>query len=176
MAHALIASPFLGGHLLLKPGARTGARISADHFEDLRRAATGGEPLPTWAVQTAADGNAGGRSQPTVPEARSWRPPCRSAGKASRSGYWTSARPDLGHLFLRSFVRAHAPDDLASVVLLSDAPEGPAAPNQRSGRRETPGGQVRGTIKCNPLKAIPGVSGPLDLTTARLTHDQRRTP
>lgn len=38
MAHALIASPFLDGHLLLKPGARAGARISADHFEGLRQA------------------------------------------------------------------------------------------------------------------------------------------
>ncbi|MYR54695.1 radical SAM protein, partial [Streptomyces sp. SID625] len=46
MAHALIASPFLDGHLLLKPGARAGARISADHYEGLRQAATDGEPLP----------------------------------------------------------------------------------------------------------------------------------
>ncbi|MEV7233131.1 radical SAM protein [Streptomyces sp. NPDC051020] len=55
MAHALIASPFLDGHLLLKPGARAGARISADHYEGLRQAATDGESLPTWALQTAAD-------------------------------------------------------------------------------------------------------------------------
>lgn len=54
MAHALIASPFLDGHLLLKPGARAGARISADHYEGLRQAAAG-ESLPTWAVQTASD-------------------------------------------------------------------------------------------------------------------------
>ncbi|WP_443064207.1 hypothetical protein [Streptomyces sp. NBC_00525] len=38
MAHALIASPFLDGHLLLKPGARAGAHISADHYEGLRQA------------------------------------------------------------------------------------------------------------------------------------------
>ncbi|MEU1893461.1 hypothetical protein ABZ514_20145 [Streptomyces pristinaespiralis] len=55
MAHALIASPFLDGHLLLKPGARAGARISADHYEHLRQAATDGEPVPAWAVQTASD-------------------------------------------------------------------------------------------------------------------------
>jgi len=55
MAHALIASPFLDGHLLLKPGARAGARISADHFEGLRQAAANGESLPTWAVQTVSD-------------------------------------------------------------------------------------------------------------------------
>ncbi|MFJ4822187.1 radical SAM protein [Streptomyces bacillaris] len=55
MAHALIASPFLDGHLLLKPGARAGARIPADHYEGLRQAATDGERLPTWAVQIAAD-------------------------------------------------------------------------------------------------------------------------
>ncbi|MEW9514432.1 hypothetical protein [Streptomyces bacillaris] len=55
MAHALIASPFLDGHLLLKPGARAGARIPADHYEGLRQAAADGEMLPTWAVQTAAD-------------------------------------------------------------------------------------------------------------------------
>ncbi|WP_164494954.1 radical SAM protein, partial [Streptomyces sp. ADI98-12] len=64
MAHALIASPFLDGHLLLKPGARAGARISADHYEGLRQATTDGESLPAWAVQTAADMwglNLGGR-------------------------------------------------------------------------------------------------------------------
>lgn len=55
MAHALIASPFLDGHLLLKPGARAGARISADHYESLRQAATDSGSLPAWAVQTAAD-------------------------------------------------------------------------------------------------------------------------
>ncbi|MEU8621191.1 radical SAM protein [Streptomyces sp. NPDC048623] len=55
MAHALIASPFLDGHLLLKPGARAGARIPADHFEALRRAATDESALPAWAAQTAAD-------------------------------------------------------------------------------------------------------------------------
>ncbi|MFJ7997130.1 hypothetical protein ACIQ7D_08250 [Streptomyces sp. NPDC096310] len=54
MAHALIASPFLDGHLLLKPGARAGARISAGHFEGLRQAVVDGEPLPAWAAQTAA--------------------------------------------------------------------------------------------------------------------------
>jgi hypothetical protein len=55
MAHALIASPFLDGHLLLKPGARAGARIPADHYEGLRQAAADGEALPAWAVQTASD-------------------------------------------------------------------------------------------------------------------------
>lgn len=55
MAHVLIASPFLDGHLLLKPGARTGARIPADHYEGLRQAAADGSVLPAWAVQTAAD-------------------------------------------------------------------------------------------------------------------------
>ncbi|TQO29784.1 hypothetical protein FHX79_111596 [Streptomyces cavourensis] len=46
MAHALIASPFLDGHLLLKPGARAGARIPADHYEGLRQAAADGESFP----------------------------------------------------------------------------------------------------------------------------------
>ncbi|NEE53030.1 radical SAM protein, partial [Streptomyces sp. SID8455] len=55
MAHALIASPFLDGHLLLKPGARAGARIPADRYETIRQAATDGEALPSWAVRTAAD-------------------------------------------------------------------------------------------------------------------------
>ncbi|MFI1779953.1 hypothetical protein [Streptomyces rubiginosohelvolus] len=55
MAHVLIASPFLDGHLLLKPGAWAGARISADHYEGLRRVATADAVPPAWAVQTAAD-------------------------------------------------------------------------------------------------------------------------
>ncbi len=55
MAHALIASPFLDGHLLLQPGARAGARISAEHYEGLRQAAADGASLPTWAVRTASN-------------------------------------------------------------------------------------------------------------------------
>ncbi len=85
-------------------------------------------------------------------------------------------RPDQGHLFLRSFdmccssgrPRQRGPTQRCTR-------KGPAAPNQRPSRRETPGGQVSRTIKCNRLKAIPGVFGPLDLTTARPTHQQRRT-
>jgi hypothetical protein len=61
------------------------------------------------------------------------------------------------------------------VVLLSDAHGVLAAPNQRPSRREAPGGQVSCTIEGNRLKAIPGVSGPPDLTTARPPHQQRRT-
>jgi sulfatase maturation enzyme AslB (radical SAM superfamily) len=55
VAHALITSPFLDGHLLLKPGARAKARIPADHYEGLRQAAADGETLPAWAAQTASD-------------------------------------------------------------------------------------------------------------------------
>ncbi|PZT72568.1 MULTISPECIES: radical SAM protein [unclassified Streptomyces] len=53
MAHALIASPFLDGHLLLKPGARAGARIPADHYEQLRDAAVADQVVPGWLSDTA---------------------------------------------------------------------------------------------------------------------------
>ncbi|MCT9076537.1 radical SAM protein [Streptomyces fulvoviolaceus] len=54
MPHKLIASPFLDGHLLLRPGARSGTRIPADHYEQLRAAAAAGQTLPRWAADTAA--------------------------------------------------------------------------------------------------------------------------
>jgi MoaA/NifB/PqqE/SkfB family radical SAM enzyme len=54
MAHSLIASPFLDGHLLLRQGSRTGARIPADCYEEVRQAAAGAQPLPQWAAETAA--------------------------------------------------------------------------------------------------------------------------
>jgi hypothetical protein len=84
--------------------------------------------------------------------------------------------PDLGHQFRRAF------DDPLCSWTTSPAwsysvirPRTFAAPNQRPGRRETAGGQVRGTIEGNCMKAIPGVSESLGLTTARPTHEQGRT-
>jgi MoaA/NifB/PqqE/SkfB family radical SAM enzyme len=54
MPHALIASPFLDGHLLLRPGARSGARIPAGHYEQIKSAVATARPLPAWAAETAA--------------------------------------------------------------------------------------------------------------------------
>lgn len=71
-------------------------------------------------------------------------------------------RPDPD---LRSIAECRTPDDLAGVVLPSDAPEGPATPNHRPSRRETPGGQVYRVVKDNHSIAIPGVSGSQDHTT-----------
>lgn len=53
MLHKLIASPFLDGHLLLRPGARNGARIPAARYVELRDAATTDEPVPDWVAETA---------------------------------------------------------------------------------------------------------------------------
>ncbi|MEU6676850.1 radical SAM protein [Streptomyces sp. NPDC046925] len=53
--HQLIAAPFLDGHLLLRPGARSGARIPATHYEQLRAAADGVQNLPGWTVDLAAE-------------------------------------------------------------------------------------------------------------------------
>ncbi|WUX47059.1 hypothetical protein OG769_26185 [Streptomyces sp. NBC_01435] len=47
MAHALIASPFLDGHLFLKPGARAGARFPRNkkqEWEEYRSEVTAFEP------------------------------------------------------------------------------------------------------------------------------------
>ncbi|GAA1353609.1 radical SAM protein [Streptomyces beijiangensis] len=54
MTHALIASPFLDGHLLLRPGARSGARIPAGHYEEIASAVAACERLPAWVAETAA--------------------------------------------------------------------------------------------------------------------------
>ncbi|MEV6074320.1 hypothetical protein AB0L80_04265 [Streptomyces sp. NPDC052069] len=95
MAHALIASTFLDGHLLLKPGARADARISADHFEGLRQAAIEGESLPVWAVQElpmcgawiwAAD-------PCRAPFWYASRPPTATAGRPGRST-WAATSAD----------------------------------------------------------------------------------
>jgi hypothetical protein len=76
-------------------------------------------------------------------------------------------RPDPGHRFLRSF-------DVQRASRQRPRRRGPTQRCTRRGsqllisgrgRRETPGGQVDGTIEGNRLKAIPGVSGSLDLTT-----------
>jgi len=46
--HDLIASPFLDGHLVLRPGSPRGLRVDRQRFLELREAAAAGEVVPEW--------------------------------------------------------------------------------------------------------------------------------
>jgi hypothetical protein len=75
------------------------------------------------------------------------------------------ACPDPGHVPLRSS-RLHLDAGRPRLRCPTErCLEGLAAPNQRSSRRKTPGGQVTEAIKGNRLRAVPDVSGSQDLTT-----------
>jgi hypothetical protein len=53
-AHEMIASPFLGSHLVVRPGRRNAIKISRARFAELR--ATGaGESSPGWLARAARD-------------------------------------------------------------------------------------------------------------------------
>ena len=45
--HELIASPFLGDHLVLRPGSARGLRIAETRFRELQRTPAG-DPVPGW--------------------------------------------------------------------------------------------------------------------------------
>ncbi len=51
---ALIASPYMDGFLLVRPGHRNGARIPERNYEELVRAAAEGNGPPTWLVDPVA--------------------------------------------------------------------------------------------------------------------------
>ncbi|MFE1378664.1 radical SAM protein [Streptomyces sp. NPDC058740] len=53
--HELIASPFLGEHLVLRPGDSTGIKITPQHFLDLRRRSAAGDLVPPWLTRPALD-------------------------------------------------------------------------------------------------------------------------
>jgi hypothetical protein len=48
MPHDLIAAPFLGQHLLLRPGSAAGIQLPRGHFDQLADAAAAGTPYPSW--------------------------------------------------------------------------------------------------------------------------------
>ncbi|WKK26584.1 radical SAM protein [Streptomyces olivoreticuli] len=52
--HQLIASPFLGEYLVVRPGHESGVKIKAHHYIELRQAASAGIPLPEWLLGAAA--------------------------------------------------------------------------------------------------------------------------
>jgi hypothetical protein len=55
MPHALIAAPFLGQHLLLRPGSTAGVQLPRGHFDQLTRAAAENGPYPSWLPGLARD-------------------------------------------------------------------------------------------------------------------------
>jgi hypothetical protein len=46
--HDLLATPFLGQYLLLRPGSTVGVQLPRGHFDQLTQAATGNSPFPPW--------------------------------------------------------------------------------------------------------------------------------
>jgi len=46
--HDLLAAPFLGQYLLLRPGSTAGVQLPRGHFEQLVLAAAGNSPFPPW--------------------------------------------------------------------------------------------------------------------------------
>jgi MoaA/NifB/PqqE/SkfB family radical SAM enzyme len=48
MPYDLIAAPFLGRYLLLRPGSTAGVQLPRDHFDQLTHAAAAGGPCPLW--------------------------------------------------------------------------------------------------------------------------------
>lgn len=52
--HSLIASPFLGQYLVLRPGHANGVRIPEARYEELRATVPEGQPVPAWLHEAAA--------------------------------------------------------------------------------------------------------------------------
>jgi len=48
MPHDLLAAPFLGQHLLLRPGSTSGVQLPRGHFDQLAQAAAAGGAYPAW--------------------------------------------------------------------------------------------------------------------------------
>ena len=46
--HDLLAAPFLGQYLLLRPGSTAGVQLPRGHFDQLARAAAAGSSYPPW--------------------------------------------------------------------------------------------------------------------------------
>jgi hypothetical protein len=46
--HDLLAAPFLGQYLLLRPGSTAGVQLPRGHFDQLVQAAAAGGPYPAW--------------------------------------------------------------------------------------------------------------------------------
>ncbi|MGY3682521.1 hypothetical protein ACVWXU_006144 [Streptomyces sp. TE33382] len=44
----LIVAPFLGDHLVLRPGSTKGMKIPAHRYIELQQAATAGSEVPPW--------------------------------------------------------------------------------------------------------------------------------
>ncbi|MFI5882052.1 radical SAM protein [Streptomyces sp. NPDC051554] len=53
--HQLIVSPFLDGHLAVRPGSTTCVRLPAEHYEEVRRSSSSNTRVPDWLVETAAE-------------------------------------------------------------------------------------------------------------------------
>lgn len=51
MPHDLLAAPFLGQYLLLRPGSTAGVLLPPGHFGALAQAAAAGGPYPPWLAQ-----------------------------------------------------------------------------------------------------------------------------
>ena len=54
MPYALLAAPFLGQYLLLRPGSTSGVQLPRGHFDQLTRAAAAGAPYPAWVPELAS--------------------------------------------------------------------------------------------------------------------------
>ena len=48
MPHTLLAAPFLGQYLLLRPGSTAGVQLPRGHFSQLAQAAAAGGSYPPW--------------------------------------------------------------------------------------------------------------------------------
>jgi hypothetical protein len=48
MPHDLLAAPFLGQHLLLRPGSASGVQLPRGHFDQLAQAAATDRAYPSW--------------------------------------------------------------------------------------------------------------------------------
>ena len=53
--HDLLAAPFLGQYLLLRPGSTAGVQLPCGHFDQLVRAAAAGGPYPAWLAVLARE-------------------------------------------------------------------------------------------------------------------------
>jgi Radical SAM superfamily len=51
--HDLLAAPFLGQHLLLRPGSTAGVQLPRSHFDQLAQAAAAGASYPPWLAELA---------------------------------------------------------------------------------------------------------------------------
>jgi MoaA/NifB/PqqE/SkfB family radical SAM enzyme len=51
--HDLLAAPFLGQYLLLRPGSTAGVQLPRGHFDQLAQAAASGGPCPAWLATLA---------------------------------------------------------------------------------------------------------------------------